>query len=243
MILGSLNTSVMIKMGNYIPHDIWNNLLNNINTLTQSGKFMQAFLNSSVIAIFTTILTIILATILNYIFINNKQNYLVKKMINIVLFCIAIPSTACIIPLFTILNQLSLLDSILTVIVVGMPISIILYLIIQNSTNFPTELILAARLDDVSELKIFFNIYIKGLMSPIISGIVLTFLTAWNNLMLPLIVLQTGNKITLPVFLASLDSSTNPNLAVIMLSLLLTSLPAIIIFLIFQKQFKKGFNL
>lgn len=71
--------------------------------------------------------------------------------------------------------------------------------------------------------------------------VIYMFTSMWNNFMWPLIILGSEEKYTLPISLAMLDGNpTNKNYAVILLATAVATLPILIIFLVFQKQFVAG---
>ena len=67
------------------------------------------------------------------------------------------------------------------------------------------------------------------------------FTSMWNYIMWPLIVLGSEEKYTLPIALAMLDGNpTNKNYAVILLAASIATVPILLIFMVFQKQFVQG---
>ena len=64
----------------------------------------------------------------------------------------------------------------------------------QNAQTFPKELIEAARIDGLSEVKIFIKIFMPTMKSTYAAAIVVTFMTSWNNYLWPLIALQSPER-------------------------------------------------
>jgi len=107
--------------------------------------------------------------------------------------------------------------------------------------SFPTALIEAARIDGSTETRTFFKIILPNVKPALGALVIYMFTSMWNNFMWPLIILGSKTKYTFPVALAMLDGNpTNKNYAVIMLATSIATLPILIIFLIFQKQFVAG---
>lgn len=241
LILCAFNTSPNIKKGAYMPHDPVNNFVNNFATLIVDGRFVDAFFNTLFISMITTFLTVFISLLFCYVTYHTRNEHM-KQLMKSLALGILIPTTGTIVPLFTIVSDFNLYNTFTIVIFVGMPLSFTILLIYLSSKRFPYELIEAARVDSVDEYRIFFNIYLKGMYSTVIIVAITAFVTAWNNLLIPLVLLDSNTKITLPVFLSSLNSNTNPNMGLIMLALLLNILPPISLFLTFQKKFREGIN-
>lgn len=239
--LCAFNTSPNIKKGVYIPHDAVNNFVNNFATLIADGHFVDAFCNTLFISVSTTILTVFISLLFCYV-IYHTRNVHIKQLMKFLALGILIPTTGTIVSLFTIVSDFNLYNTFTITILVGMPLSFTILLIYLSSKKFPYELIEAARVDGVDEYRIFYNVYLKGMYSTVIIVVITAFVSAWNSLLIPLVLLDSNKKITLPVFLSSLNSNTNPDMGVIMLSLLLNILPPITLFLIFQKKFREGVN-
>ena len=241
LLLCAFNKSANIKKGAYFPDNIANNLLSNMNALLENGRFVQALSNTLIIAIITTIVAILVSLLFCYVIYhsNNTVTSLIIKFLTISIF---IPTTAIIVPLFTIVSDSNLLNTLFIVILIELPLSFTILLFYFSSKKFPYNLVEAARIDGVDEFHIFYEIYLKGMYSTIIMAAITAFISSWNNLLIPLVLLDSNKNITLTVFLSSLNSNTNPDMGVIMLALLLNILPPLLLFLIFQKKFREGIN-
>ena len=241
LLLCAVNTSSNIKKGAYFPHNIANNLLSNMDTLLENGRFVQALSDTLLIAIITTIMAIIISLLFCYV-IYRSSNTIASLIIKFLTISIFIPTTGIIVPLFTIVSYLNLLNTLFIVMLIELPLSFTILLFYFSSKKFPYNLVEAAHIDGVDEFHIFYEIYLKGMYSTVIMAAITAFISSWNNLLIPLVLLDSNKKITLPVFLSSLNSNINPHMGVIMLALLLNILPPLLLFLIFQKKFREGIN-
>ena len=152
-----------------------------------------------------------------------------------------IPSLVMYVPLFEMMIKLNLTDTAASVILPLLANAFGIFLMRQNMMEFPTALLEAGRIDGESELGLFFRIVMPNEKPAISALVIYMFTSMWNNFMWPLIVLQSEEKYTLPIALAMLDGNpTNKNYAVIMLATSIATLPILIIFLLFQKQFVAG---
>jgi len=116
-----------------------------------------------------------------------------------------------------------------------------IFLMRQNMLSFPASLIEAARIDGYGEMGIFFRVVLPN-MKPAVGALgIYMFMSMWNNFMWPLIILGTKSMYNFPVALSMLDGVVwRKDYGVIMLATSLATLPILLIFLIFQKQFVAG---
>ena len=98
----------------------------------------------------------------------------------------------------------------------------------------------AARLEGLSEIKIFFTMFIPVMKSTYGAAMTVTFMNAWNNYLWPTIILQDKNEVTMPMLVANLKSGYSVDYGMLMLGVLICTLPTAIIFLCLQKSFANG---
>lgn len=107
---------------------------------------------------------------------------------------------------------------------------------------FPKQLLQTARLDGLSEPKIFLKVYFPNMIPTFVTSGVLVFFEVWNGLLFPLIILQSQKNIMLPIFINSYGTSYTTNYGSFMLLLLITMLPTILLFIFTRKHFFQGLN-
>ena len=106
--------------------------------------------------------------------------------------------------------------------------------------QLPDSLLEAARIDGLSEVKIFFTMFIPTMKSTYAAAIVVTFMGSWNSYLWPLIALQEGKQRTLPLILSAMGASYTPDYGMMMAAVVLATIPTAIIFFVMQKQFVAG---
>ena len=130
-------------------------------------------------------------------------------------------------------------------IIPALPMAFAVFFLRQYITTIPDELLDAARIDGANELFIWWSI-ILPLITPALAAMsIFMALGQWNNFMWPLIIVQEDAYATLPLALARMNSSMSGplNMGVLMAGSLLASLPTIVLFLVFQRQFVEGVTL
>ena len=110
----------------------------------------------------------------------------------------------------------------------------------QSARSFPSDIIEAARLDGLSETRIFFQMFVPIMKSTYGAAMTVTFMNAWNSYLWPKIVFQQNSAITMPMLVANLKSGYTVDYGMLMLGVLICTLPTAIIFLCLQKSFANG---
>jgi len=159
-----------------------------------------------------------------------------SAVLGIIMASFMIPGYVNIIPLYTLVNNLGLMNSYWAIILPFAAGPLGVFLLVQFFRDIPEELEEAARLDGFSTLRIYARI-ILPLSTPILTALGLfVFIWSWNQFLWPLIVLNDDALYTLPIGVVTLRdvNALAPN--IIMTSLALASLPLFIVFLLFQDK-------
>ena len=237
--VASFCSSVNIRKGNLLSGISISDFTNNWNTLTRDGNFFKAFTNSIFVTLITTILGLLIAGMAGYAYIVYR-NKLTNKLFYLPFFSIMIPSSVTLVPLFILLQKLHMLNSLFTVILTSLSLPFLIYLFRQNTKLFPKELVKSARVDGLSELGIFFLVFIPNMSSVFVTAGIILFIDTWNSLLFPLIIFQSQEKMTLSVYINSIGSSYTSDYGAFMLALSLATLPIILLFFVVQKHFRMG---
>lgn len=236
MLAGATNSSKDITRGKM---SFGSNLLSNIESLMKEVDILQALWNSIVIAVLTTLFALIISSMAGYAF-HIFQTKMIDRIFGILILSMMLPFAAIMIPLFRMMSGWGLLNTRLSVILPSAATAFLIFFFRQNTMSFPKELIQAARVDGVREFGIFFRIYMPSMKSTYAAAGIITFMTAWNNYLWPLIALQTNDKKTLPLVISYLSSAYQPDFGVIMVAIVIATLPMLIVFLVMQKYFVEG---
>ena len=161
-------------------------------------------------------------------------------LFGVLLLAMMIPGVATMIPLFTMMSRMKLLNTAWGFALPAIATPFMIMMFRQNSRNFPVEIMNAARIDGLSEIGIFFKIYMPVMKSTYAAAAVITFMNSWNAYLWPRVVLNKANAQTMPILIANLANGYTIDYGLLMMAVLFCSLPTIIIFFILQKQFAEG---
>ena len=162
------------------------------------------------------------------------------RLFSILLLAMMVPQVATMIPLFKMMAKMNLLNSVWAFILPQISTPFLIMMFRQNSRNFPVDVMEAARIDGLSELRIFFQMYMPIQKSTYAAAAVITFMNSWNAYLWPKVVMSDNRAQTMPMLIANLAAGYNVDYGVLMMGVLFCSIPTMIIFFVLQKQFAEG---
>ena len=159
---------------------------------------------------------------------------------SLVLLQMMVPGQLFIIPQFLLVQKLGLLNTVTALVIPGIVSAFGTFLLRQFFMGIPKELEEAAKLDGCSIGRTFFSIMLPLANSGLVALGIFTALFAFKDLMWPLIVNMSIDKMTLSAGLASLQGQFSTNFPQLMAGSLLAVWPMLLIFVIFQRKFIEG---
>lgn len=233
MVVSSTNNTSQINIGKYTFGD---QFLVNLHNLVSQVNLTNVFWNTSKIAILNTVATLIICSMAGYAFEIYKSKGRDKVYVAL-LTTMMIPFAALMIPLFTMFGKAGLLDTHFAVIMPTVSVAFIIFYFRQCTKSFPKELIDAARVEGVTEWKIFLHVYVPIMRPSYSAAFIIVFMNSWNAFLWPLIVLQSNELKTINLVLSSFASAYAPDFGLIMVGTVMSTIPSLIIFFAMQKQF------
>ncbi len=199
--------------------------------------------NTVFVAVTGTVVTLFLALIGAYFFARYKMPFSGVLWSAFILLML-LPGVANIVPLFTLLKDMNLLNTLWALIIVGIAGGQVFNLFVLRNfiEDLPKDLFEAAEMDGASHFKQIVNVVVP-MSGPILGTLaILAFLGKWNDFLLPLIVLRDKELFTLGVGLIYLDGEYVKQWGQIMAAYFIASIPLIIIFLFCMRLFVRGLS-
>lgn len=239
MFLGSFkdNSEIIANPTAWLP-EAWT--LNNYAELLGGLNFTSAFVNSLIVAVVCVVGDLIFSSMAGYAL--AKLDFVGKRaLFVIVLGMLVMPVIATFVPLFVLVTNLGLGNSLGGLILPYLVTPLGVFLMRQFIGEIPDSLLEAARLDGASEWRIFLQIVLPLCKPPLATLAVLTFLTQWNSFLWPLVIAQTEDHYTLPVALGLYSIGPNgTNYGLLLAGAVIVVLPVLAMFLLMQRQFIEG---
>lgn len=202
---------------------------------------MPAVANSVFISTATTVLTLALALSAAYFFVRLKMP-LSSAFWNAILILMMMPMIANLVPLFRLLGELNLLNTLSALILVGAASGQVFSIfVLRNFVNdIPPDLYEAAEIDGANHFQQLWRVVLP-LSGPILGTVgVMQFVSAWNDFVLPLIVMRDQSRLPVMVQLLRLAGEYIKYWGPLMAGYALASLPIIILFIFSMKLFVRG---
>lgn len=199
-------------------------------------------INTVFMSVMAMILTCITASLAGYAL--AKKRFRGRSILFALIVCaMALPKQVILIPLLKEMAALRLIDNLWAVIIptVGWPFGV--FLMKQFAESIPGEILEAARVDGSSELRTFTTIVVPIIKPGIGALAIFTFINTWNDYFMQLIMLSSNANYTSSLGIATLQAEGSIDMGLLMAGAALTSIPIIIVFLIFQKYFTQGITM
>lgn len=223
--VSSPHVSLIVKRPTILPYT----------DLIDGSLFLRACWNSLIVAGLLTIGNMVLCPLAGYAF--AKHRFPGRDPLFVALLAtMMIPGTVLLVPGFLLFRDFGWLDTWAPLVVPGLAGVFGVFLSRQFIEKLPDSLIDAAKVDGFSEPRIFAQV-VMPLSKPLLATLgIFTFLGAWNSFLGPLIILLDERKFTLPLVIAMLQGRFVGRENVQMAGAMLSVLPVLVIFFLFQKQ-------
>ncbi|WP_406472289.1 carbohydrate ABC transporter permease [Streptomyces sp. NBC_01615] len=251
MLLTALKPFAELGESTWFPHHVqWGNFADAMN----AAPFGRYFLNSLIMAVGQTLITVVLATSAGYALARTPIRGR-GLVLGFTIAMIMVPAYVIVIPKFLIVRSIPFfggndwlgqggtgwLDSWWALIVPGALAPLYIFLARQFYVDLPGELADAARIDGLGEIGIWARVMTPLIKPAVITIAVFQFQSAWNDFLWPLLVTRTDRMRPIQLGLAVFSK---PDIAVqwnyVMAGTVLATLPMIALFLVAQRYFVEG---
>lgn len=205
------------------------------------NSFFRSLLNSVIVVGLSCLFNCIIASMAAYGF--EKKNFPGKEILfRVYLITLMIPGQVTMIPVFIMMNKMNLLNTYFALVVLILN-AFGVFLIRQFMESVPDELLEAAKVDGCPEYRIFIQIVIPLIKPVLVSLVVFTFVTSWNDFLWPLVSTSDSSMYTLTVALSLLKTQYQTNYGLIMAGATVSFIFPFIMYVFLQKQFVEGIAL
>ncbi|WP_347486766.1 carbohydrate ABC transporter permease [Eubacterium ramulus] len=211
----------------------------NFRNLISQQPLGLAMKNSFIYAISVTVICLFICSLAGYGFEVYHDKWK-DKLFSVLLLAMMIPQVATMIPLFRMFSKAGLLNTVLAFFLPMISTPFMIMMFRQNSRAFPVDIVEAARIDGLSEIKIFFQMYMPVMKSTYAAAAVITFMNAWNAYLWPKVCMTDGKSLNMVMLIANMTGGYKIDYGMIMMGVLFCSIPTLVIFFVLQKQFAEG---
>jgi raffinose/stachyose/melibiose transport system permease protein len=213
----------------------------NFSAAWSRGHFSTTVLNSAVITLIKVPLGLLISAMAAYA-LSRIRLPGGRAIFLLVLFGTMLPFQVMLAPLFTLVNSFGLINTkvgiILPYLAFGVPYQV--FILHGFFGEVPKELSEAALVDGASHFTIFRRIFLPISLPVLAALLILDFVATWNEFAMALVILQDNSTWTLPLGLMSFQSQFQSDYGQLNAAIVMTVLPATIVYLIFQRYFVSG---
>jgi cellobiose transport system permease protein len=215
------------------------NLFSNLEAAWEQANLGKAIVNSFIVSASITAATLFFCTLAGYAF--AKMRFRGRgALMTAVIATLTIPPQLSVVPLFMMMADIGWggkLESVIFPTLVG---AFGVFFMRQYLLEaLPYELIEAAKMDGANNLRIVWNVVLPAARPAMMVLGMLTFVQAWNDFFWPFLALNQENP-TLQVALGQLSASYTPDQSIVMAGALISTLPLLVVFVVFGKQIVGG---
>jgi len=213
----------------------------NYGSVLSSGIFWQQLGNSTISAVSTTIGVVVLGLMVSFVL---ARYQFAGRGALYALFAAGLmfPITVAITPLYLLVKDLGLSNSLVGVILpqiaFALPTTVII--LVPFLRAIPDELEEAASIDGASRLGFFFRMIVPLSLPGVVTVGILAFIASWNSYILPLFILNNEGSYTLPLGVQAFSSQYSVDTAKVLAFTSMSMIPALVFFTIFQRRIVGG---
>jgi raffinose/stachyose/melibiose transport system permease protein len=210
--------------------------------LVIQSDFPHYFLNSIIVTIGAIVPAVALAFMAAYAIVRGAGKWVLGGINSLFLMGLAIPIQATIIPVYLIIIKLGLYDTLMALILPSIAFAIPLSVLVLSNfiRDVPKELFESMRLDGANEWRTLWSLAFPLTRPALVTVAIYNGLAIWNGFLLPLILTQSPGKRTLPLALWSFQGQYSVNVPAVLASVVLTTLPILILYVIGRRQLLSG---
>lgn len=213
----------------------------NYSTLFQEVPFGSELVNTTIITTLRVLGQVLTCSLGGYVF--ARLRFPGRQiLLGILLSILMVPSQMFLLPQYQIVKSLGMLDTVPGVIVPGLVSAFGVFLMRQFFMQLPQEIEEAARLDGANPFQIYWRIMLPLTVPGMLVLAIITAIWSWNDLLWPLMVTTSPEKMPVSVGLANLQGEHATDYPVLMAGALVASLPMLAAFIIFQKYLIAGIS-
>ena len=214
--------------------------LENYTSVLTSG-FGQYFMNSLTVTLMTVTLIVIVSFLAAYV-IARIRSRVVYFTFNVFLLGLAIPLQAAIIPIYILIIQMGLYDTLLALIfpqvAFGIPLTVLI--LVNFIRDIPNDLYDSMVIEGATHGRILRSLVLPLSRPALITVTIYNTLQVWNNFLFPLILTQSSNIRVLPLALREFQGQFGINVPGLMAAVFLSSLPIIFLYVVARRQLIGG---
>jgi raffinose/stachyose/melibiose transport system permease protein len=211
--------------------------------LVIESDFARYFLNSAIVTLGAVVPAVLISFMASYAIVRAAHRSRFLRATNgLFLMGLAIPLQATIIPVYLIIIRLQMYDTLAAIILPSIAFAIPLSVLVLSNfiRDVPKDLFESMRMDGATEWGTLWRLVFPLTRPALVTVTIYNGLGIWNGFLLPLILTQSPEQRTLPLALWSFQGQYSVNVPAVLASVVLTTLPILILYAIGRRQLLSG---
>lgn len=151
-----------------------------------------------------------------------------------------LPSQVLFIPLYLIMNNLGLVNNLIAIILPYLFQAFAVFMLRQQMMSIPDTYLDAAAIDGAGLLRSFITVFLPMCRTALVTLAIIISMNAWNDYLMPLVILTSSENYTLPIILNSLSGQFKTGYDLLMAGSLVSIVPLLVVYIVFQRYFASG---
>jgi len=206
----------------------------------QAGNVLRWLLNSFVVALAVTVVTMAISLTAAYAF--SQLRFRGRNLLfGVAMLAFLLPFEALLVPLFRTMNQLGLINTYAGIVLPQVVSPVVIYVFKGFFDEIPADFREAATMDGAGPLRVLWSVYLPISGNIVWAMAIVTFIAAWNNFLWPFIIVTSNEMMTVPLGLTQTYDAFGVRYAQLMAAALLGALPVGLAYALFQRKVTQGF--
>lgn len=239
VLFGSMKSMSELFENPFAPPSSWN-LQNYIDVLTKYD-LGTSFINSGIVTLSSVFLTLFFGSMAAY-GLSRLKGWLSWVIFGFLVLGMSIPAQVSMIPQYVLFDNLGLLNSLTGLIIInvatGLPVST--FIMGGFMRTLPHELFESAAVDGVGPARAYYRIALPLSLPSIAAAAIFLFVIQWNELLFPLLFIQSPDKRTLPLQLLTFQGEFLTNYPLLFTGVAVATVPITILYVLLQRYFVEG---
>ena len=237
-LMSVVTTGATTTSSNLLPQAL---SFDNYQQAWQRGNFLLAFANSTFVALAVTGFQVITSALAGYALARLKFRGR-QALLLLILATLVIPFQILVVPIFLVLKWGHLVNTYWALILPTAASGFGIFLLRQYFLTVPVELEEAAALDGANRLQILWRVMLPLSRPALVTLFLFTFIGEWNDLFKPLVFTTRPELRTVQLALAEFQEQFTNNWSLLMASVVIATVPIVVVFLLGQRQFIQGIS-
>ncbi len=206
-----------------------------------AAYFGMYFVNSVIVTVASVSAVVFVSLLAAYVIVRNRRPAS-RQLFNVLLLGIAIPLQGVIVPVYYLIVQVGLYDTLWAIILpsIAFAIPLTVLILVNFLRDVPNELFESMRLDGATDWRMLWTLVVPLSKPAIITVAIYDALNVWNGFLFPLILTQSSDKRVLPLSLWSFQGEFSSNIPAVLAAVLLSVMPMLAAYAVGRRQLVSG---